>query len=76
MSELIPIFVTTLLLAYFSHRLSEYNHIEQNYDRKERFFLIMMIMFMTLFVGLRTDYNDTFTYRFIYDAIPKDVDLF
>ena len=76
MSKLIPIFLTTLVLAYMSHRTSAYNHIKQDYDRKEHFFLVLMIIFMSLFAGLRTDYNDTFTYKQIYNAIPKNVDLF
>lgn len=76
MSELIPIFLVSMVLAYLSHHMSAYNPMKQNYEHKERFFLIIMTFFMVLFVGLRTDYNDTFTYRFIYEAIPEDVALF
>lgn len=75
MSKLIPIFLTTLVLAYLSHRASDYDVFSQSYRRKEKFFLVLMTVTMVLFVGLRTDYNDTFTYRFIYNAIPKNVDL-
>lgn len=76
MSELIPIFLVSMVLAYLSHHISVYDPMKQNYEHKERFFLIIMTFFMVLFVGLRTDYNDTFTYKQIYNAIPEDVDLF
>ena len=65
MSELISIFLVSMVLAYLSHHMSAYNPMKQNYEHKERFFLIIMTFCMVLFVGLRTDYNDTFTYRFI-----------
>ena len=76
MSELIPIFLVSVFLAYMSHRGSKYNAIRENYQKKERVFLCLMTVFMTLFIGLRTDYNDTVTYRRIYELIPADVDLF
>lgn len=76
MSELIPIFLVSMVLAYLSHHISVYDPMKQNYERKERFFLIIMTFFMVLFIGLRTDYNDTTTYRRIYELIPADVDLF
>lgn len=76
MSELIPIFLVSMVLAYLSHRTSGYNQIKQNYDRKERLFYFIMMVAMILFAGLRTDYNDTYTYKQIYNAIPKNVDPF
>lgn len=75
MSKLIPIFLVTLVLAYLSHRGSVYDHIQQTYQKKEWFFLCLMTIFMTLFVGLRTDYNDTHTYKQIYNNIPENVDV-
>ena len=75
MSKLITIFLISIVLAILSHRFSDYNHLEQKYDRKERFFLFIMIVCMSVFIGLRTGYNDTYTYKTIYQAIPKDVDL-
>ena len=76
MTKLIPIFLITLVLAYLSHRYSDYDYLEQDYRRKDRVFFFIMAVAMILFAGLRTAYNDTFTYKQIYNAIPKNVDLF
>lgn len=75
MSKLLPILLISMVLAFLSHRSSNYNVITQSYDRKERFFLFLMIVVMALFVGLRTNYNDTDTYKYIYNSIPKKVDI-
>ena len=75
MSELIPISVTSVLLALLSHKTSEYDLTHYIYRRKDRFWFIVMAVAMVLFVGLRTGYNDTGTYQQIYNAIPKDVSL-
>ena len=75
MSELIPISVAAIILSILSHLSSEYDPIRCRYGRQDRFWYIIMAISMILFVGLRTGYNDTGTYRLIYDSIPKDVDL-
>ena len=75
MYELIPITVTSIVLALLSHNHSRYDRLNFRYMRKEQLYFGIMAVAMTLFVGLRTDYNDTFTYRYIYDSIPKDVSL-
>lgn len=75
MSELIPITLVSIVLAILSHRTSEYDPIRCRYGRKDRFFYVLLSIAMILFCGLRTGYNDTGTYQFIYNSIPKDVDL-
>ena len=75
MSELIPISVTSVLLALLSHKTSEYDLTHYIYRRKDRLWFIVMAVVMILFVGLRTGYNDTGTYQYIYNSIPKDVSL-
>lgn len=75
MSELIPITVVSIVLAILSHRASEYDPIRCRYGRKDHFFFALLSVAMILFCGLRTGYNDTGTYQSIYNAIPKDVDL-
>ena len=75
MSELIPITVTSIVLAFVSHYFSQYDPMHDRYVHKERFFFLVMAVAMVLFVGLRTGYNDTGTYQQIYNALPKDTSL-
>jgi len=76
MSKLIRIFLICMVLAFCSHCNSKYNRLSLDYTRKERFFRFFLMLSMILFVGLRTDYNDTYTYKLIYEAIPADIGLF
>ena len=75
MSELIPITITSIVLAFVSHYFSQYDPLHDRYVYKERFFFLVMAVAMVLFVGLRTDYNDTHTYKYIYSSIPQNVSL-
>ena len=75
MSELIPITLAAIVLSILSHRVSEYDPIHCRYGRQDRLWFGIMAVAMILFVGLRTDYNDTATYRSIYLSIPKDTSL-
>lgn len=75
MSELIPITVTSIVLALVSHYFSQFDPLHDRYVYKERFFFLVMAVAMVLFAGLRTDYNDTFNYRYIYSLIPSDISL-
>lgn len=75
MSELIPITVTSIVLAFVSHYFSRFDPLHDRYVYKERFVFLVMAVAMVLFVGLRTGYNDTGTYQYIYSSIPKDTSL-
>lgn len=71
MTELLPVVLTSLILAVLSHYTSVYERNGMRYVRREWVFYVAMAVVMILFVGLRTDYNDTFTYRYGYVHIMK-----
>lgn len=62
MSKLFPITLFSLFMAILSHRYSDFDHIEGRYRRKEWLFYTIMSVAIILFAGLRTYYNDTYTY--------------
>ena len=67
MRKLLPITIFSLIMAFLSHRNSEYDAIECRYYRKERLFYTIMAIGLILFAGLRIVYNDTGTYRALYN---------
>ena len=67
MSELIPITVAAIVLALLSHNASEYDRLHCRYGRQDRLWFGIMAVLMILFVGLRTQYNDTDNYEWIYE---------
>lgn len=74
MWELVPIFSLSCALAWFSHMFSNYNRLNEKYERKENAIYIFLTIAMTLFVCLRTKYNDTTTYLETYIYLtPSDV---
>lgn len=76
MSELIPIMIFSVAMAYLSHCSSEYYTLENKYGRKDWVFFTLMAVGMILFAGLRTSYNDTGTYLGGYQHISPDVGVF
>lgn len=76
MSELIPITVAGVVLALLSHAFSEYDPLRCRYRRKESFFYAILVVVMVLFVGLRTQYNDTDNYEAIYNSMDPNLGLF
>ena len=74
MSKLLPITIFSLILVVLSHVSSGYDSIECRYHRKERFFYIIMAIGLVLFAGLRTGYNDTYTYLYGYNTISRNPD--
>lgn len=75
MTKLIPITLFSIVMAYLSHRSSEYYTVENKYGRKDWLFFTIMAVGMILFVGLRTSYNDTGTYLTAYKGIKPDVGI-
>ena len=71
MSELLPVVLTSMILAVLSHYTSVYERNGMRYVRREWVFYAAMAVVMILFVGLRTDYNDTAMYRYGYEHIMK-----
>ena len=76
MKELFPIALIAVILAVISHNTSVYDPIECRYHRKERFFYGIMAVVLIVFAGLRTGYNDTDTYRWMYDSVVKNIDMY
>lgn len=76
MSELIPITMAAIVLSILSHSASEYDPIRCRYGRRDRFWFAIMAIAMVLFVGLRTQYNDTDNYEYIYNGVSKNIGLF
>lgn len=69
MTKLIPVVVISMILAVISHKRSDFSHSRERYRRKECIFYTIMAVVMILFVGLRTRYNDTGTYRYGYEMM-------
>lgn len=77
MSELFPILISSAFLLFFSNAFSTYNHISKRYEKKEWFFYYILAFSVAIFVGLRTNFNDTHTYVETYDVfIPQNESLF
>lgn len=66
MTELVPITLFAILFAFISHKYSDFDPIDSKYRRKERLFYTIMAIGLILFGGLRTLYNDTYTYTVMY----------
>lgn len=72
MRELLPIFVISMALAGLSDMQSDYQVSPDGGRicvRKDRLFYFVMAVMATVFVGLRASYNDTYTYRQIYESV-------
>lgn len=75
MSELIPITVAAIILSILSHRASEYDPIRCRYGRQDRHWFFLLAIVMILFVGLRTQYNDTDNYELLYEKMDLSTKL-
>lgn len=69
MTELIPVVIVSMILAVLSHGKSTYSYALERYRSKDTLFFTIMTMIMVVFVGLRTNYNDTFAYRHAYELM-------
>lgn len=76
MFELIPITVAAIILSILSHRASEYDPIRCRYGRKDQLWFLVMAILLILFCGLRTSYNDTYNYVFLYESITDQSSVF
>ena len=76
MKEILPIYIGCVLLAYLSHRSSLYDYRLARYKHKDRFFFSLIVFIAVIFVGLRTDYNDTAAYIRYYSAIETSTGWF
>lgn len=74
MLKLLPVYITSLLLAVISNQRSNYqldDFFEKKYTKKDKFFFFVMAFIMAVFVGLRTRGNDTITYIFMYESMTE-----
>lgn len=69
MIKLLPITVIGIVLAVFSHLNSERDLKTNAYVYKEKLFYVLMSITLIFFVGLRTAYNDTYTYKQMYSNL-------
>lgn len=77
MWELVPVLTISCVLACFSHVFSSYNIAIGKYERKENFIFVIITVVMTVFVCMRTKYNDTTTYLETYIYLtPDDIGFF
>lgn len=72
MSELLPVFIATMILAWFSEKQSIPNKVYEDYLKKDIFMYTIMAIILAVFVGLRVRYNDTTAYRHAYEIMPCD----
>lgn len=75
MLELLPITIFSFIMAGFSHATSKYNKKLGCYEKKENIFYFIMAVVMMLFVGLRTWYNDTYTYLMGFENIDISISI-
>jgi transmembrane protein EpsG len=76
MIKLLAITAICMVFALISHNCSDYSHSMERYRRKDKVFYTIMAVFLILFAGLRTWYNDTSTYLLGYDLIKIDGTVF
>lgn len=76
MTKLLPITIFGILFAFISHKYSNHDPIEWKYGRKDRLFYTIMAIGLIFFAGLRTTYNDTYTYVHMYGGIEKGENVF
>ncbi len=72
MNKLMPVFIFGLVASYISDKNSKVSinrYGDREYKRKEKLFFILLTIVLAVFVGLRTGYNDTGTYRHMYESL-------
>ncbi len=69
MSELLPILIFSICIAYVIEIRDRQLSITKNKDH-ERLFTFLLIVVLAVFCGLRTWYNDTVTYIQMYEQAP------
>ena len=76
MSKLLPVFIFSLIMAYLSDKraLIDFNKFgDKIYRHKEKIFYILLAAVAAVYVGLRTSYNDTETYRYSYELMSAGI---
>ncbi len=68
MNKLWFLFIPILILTGIAQ--SRTKKLVEDGKKGDRFFTFVIIIVLTLFCGLRTFYNDTVTYRLMYEILP------
>ena len=76
MRELLPIFAICMAGAVLTDSFSLYDHEDNRYVYRERFFFIIITVAAAVFCGLRRGYNDTFSYRHMYEIVDTSRPFF
>lgn len=76
MSKLWPIFIFSLIMAYLAEKnsileIDQYGN--KKYIKKDRLCFFILFLAMSIFVGLRTHYNDTDTYKYAYELMGNSL---
>ncbi len=66
MTKLLPITITSIILAWVSQHTTWGEPLPNGKQRRDKLFFLILTVCMILFVGLRTAYNDTSTYLLVY----------
>lgn len=77
MSKRLPIILWSMCLAFLSDNQSSYMLDEYGrkvYCRKDKLLYFVMAVSLSVFVGLRTQGNDTFVYRHSYEMLMTGID--
>lgn len=72
MTKLMPVFIFGLIMAFISDKYSIVGFNQNGkkiYKKKETLFFLIGAIVVAVFVGLRTSYNDTYTYRNMYESL-------
>ncbi|MBR6951288.1 MAG: EpsG family protein [Oscillospiraceae bacterium] len=72
MSELLPITITSIILAWLSQHVNTRKLTEDGQYKKDWIIYAVMAVCMILFAGLRTGFNDTETYLNTYQTTSYD----
>lgn len=71
MLKLLPVFIISLVAAGFSSAFSTYDAHDYNYSKRDRVFVFILIIALSIHAGMRGGYNDTPTYRANYiESLP------
>lgn len=76
MLELLPVVVIGLVLAYLSQYRSTNDGLLIAQKKKDVFVYLILAVVLIMFVGLRTNYNDTYVYIADYKSTPESGSLF
>lgn len=76
MLELLPVFTICLFGAIITDALSLYDFEKNRYVYKPKLVFCLIALVAAIFCGLRKGYNDTYSYRHLYDIVDTTLPFF